>query len=99
MIDTLKLAERIERELHASPEYARTTAHIVRDILTEATADLATKNDLVALRNDLTAALAEQKSTLVMWFAGILIAHAIGTTGLTLAGVYFLLSRFVGGPA
>lgn len=88
MIDTLKLAERIERELRVSPADARAAAHIARDVLQEATADLATKIDLKT-------ALAELKSSLIMWFAGILVAHALTTTAMTLGGVYFLLTRLL----
>jgi hypothetical protein len=46
MIDTLRLAERIERELHASPELARAAAHIANDLAMEITRDLVTKQDL-----------------------------------------------------
>jgi len=46
MIDTLRLAERIERELHASPEFARAAAHIANDLAMEIARDLVTKQDL-----------------------------------------------------
>jgi hypothetical protein len=57
MIDTLRLAERIERELHTSPELARAAAHLAKDVAEEATRDLATKADLHALEARLELAM------------------------------------------
>ena len=88
MIDTLKLAERIERELHITPAAAQAAAHIAREVLQEATAEVASKDDL-------RLALADQKTSIVMWVAGVLVAHAMVTVGATLTGVFFLLNRFL----
>jgi hypothetical protein len=49
MIDTLKYAQRIERELGIENDKATSAAFIARDMLVEASRDLATKSDLQGL--------------------------------------------------
>jgi hypothetical protein len=59
MIDTLRPAECIERELNASPELDRAAAHLAKAVAEEATRGLATKDDLRLLKAQLALARLE----------------------------------------
>jgi hypothetical protein len=85
MIDTLRLAERIERELHASPELARAAAHIARDVAEEATRGLATKQDVRAIKSEL--ALLKAELELAIARQTVRIGVMLGAAVAILAGI------------
>jgi hypothetical protein len=74
VIDTLRLAERIERELHASPELARAAAHIANALAMEITRDLVTKQDLELALARLEARLSTRIGVLLAAAVTILLA-------------------------
>lgn len=73
--DTLKFVQRLEAAGMAH-EQAVALAEAQREIWIEADAQVATKADIVRLESAVDAKLAEVKSSLVVWVAGMLIAQA-----------------------
>lgn len=72
--DTLKYAKRV-KAAGMDPRLAEEQAEALADALTEQT-QLATKTDLVELRMATKADLADAKTDLIQWVAGMLVAQA-----------------------
>lgn len=72
--DTLKYANRL-KAAGMEPRLAEEQAEALADALTEQT-QLATKTDLVELRMATKADLADAKTDLIKWVAGMLVAQA-----------------------
>lgn len=72
--DTLKYAKRL-KAAGMEPRLAEEQAEALADALTEQT-QLATKTDLVELRMATKADLADAKTDLIKWVAGMLVAQA-----------------------
>jgi hypothetical protein len=91
MIDTLALAERLEREYGDDPERARRHARILGDMV--AAGDVATKQDIQELRTELRSELHEVEQRLraelhkeissIAWkLAGLLLAQGAAIVAL-----------------
>ncbi len=72
--DTLKYANRL-KAAGMEPRLAEEQAEALADALTEQT-QLATKTDLIELRMATKADLADAKTDLIKWVAGMLVAQA-----------------------
>jgi hypothetical protein len=87
MIDTLALAERLEREYGDDPERARRHARILGDMLDAG--DVATKQDIQELRTELReveqrlrAELPKEISSIAWKLAGLLLAQGAAIVAL-----------------
>jgi hypothetical protein len=96
--DTLKYAERLEKA-GIPREHAKAEAEALADVLASGAPDLATKNDITALRSEMREIRSEMREMrsetngemkLLRWMVGMSLALSTGTVAL-LAKLFFIL--------
>ena len=93
--DTLKFAQRLEKA-GATREYAAAEAEALSDVFETGTQELATKNDLLLVKNELKSDMREMRSEingemkLMRWMIGLSLALSTGIIAL-LAKIFISL--------